>query len=229
MNIVEQLFSDVRIKEGLNACINCGTCTAICPAAQFYDYDPRTITDTVQKKEESSIIALLKSDQIWCCGECMSCKTRCPRNNAPGLIIIALRNLSQETGYFTASEMGRQQIVVKRVLSSNMLNHGYCVHVDKMDNSDHPEQGPIWEWIRKNTSSLLKKLGASYNEEKAGTLRKITAQDMQELHNIFKVTGASKRFEFIEKCSAQKAADMGIDYSSSDECTYYQNAKNIKH
>ena len=76
------LKEDYRIKEGLKTCINCGTCTAICPAAEFYRYDPRKIVDTVQRGNDSDIEELLKSDVIWYCGECMSCVTRCPQETA---------------------------------------------------------------------------------------------------------------------------------------------------
>ena len=88
----EELPKDVRFVEGLNSCINCGVCTAICPAARFYNYDPRMIVDTVQKGNEAEIEQLLKSDTIWFCGECLSCKTRCPRGNTPGYIIQAFPN-----------------------------------------------------------------------------------------------------------------------------------------
>src|SRR5512133_1192553 len=108
-SIIERLKQDIRFEEGMNACINCGTCTAICPAAEFYNYDPRQVVIDVQSNNEDRIIQLLKSDVIWYCGECMSCKTRCPRGNTVGLIIMALRNLSQDLGYFTESEKGRQQ------------------------------------------------------------------------------------------------------------------------
>ena len=76
--LYDELTKDYRVKEGLKTCINCGTCTAICPAAEFYRYDPRKIVDTVQSKNEAEIEKLLKSDTIWYCGECMSCVTRCP-------------------------------------------------------------------------------------------------------------------------------------------------------
>ena len=89
--LYDRIAQDVRFVEGLKACLNCGTCTAICPAAEFYNYDPRIIADTVQSKDDNLIEALLRSETIWYCGECMSCKTRCPRGNTPGLIIIALR------------------------------------------------------------------------------------------------------------------------------------------
>ena len=35
--LYEQLAQDVRFQEGMKGCMNCGTCTAICPAAEFYD------------------------------------------------------------------------------------------------------------------------------------------------------------------------------------------------
>ena len=66
--LYDLLMKDYRLKEGLNACINCGTCTAICPAAEFYRYDPRKIVDIVQSKDDDEIEKLLKSDTIWYCG-----------------------------------------------------------------------------------------------------------------------------------------------------------------
>ena len=108
-NYYEMLMEDVRFEEGLNACMNCGVCTAICPAAEFYNYDPRKIVDLVQTGDNDEIELLLKSETIWYCGECMSCKTRCPRGNTPALVIMSLRTLSQKLGFFTESEKGRQQ------------------------------------------------------------------------------------------------------------------------
>ena len=67
--LYDKLSADVRYKEGLRACINCGTCTAVCPAAEFYNYDPRKIANIVQAKDDAGIEALLKSETIWYCGE----------------------------------------------------------------------------------------------------------------------------------------------------------------
>ena len=67
-------MEDVRLKEGLKACMNCGVCTAVCPAAAFYNYDPRQMISIVQTRDDEAIEALLKSDTIWYCGECMSCR-----------------------------------------------------------------------------------------------------------------------------------------------------------
>ncbi|MBN1413883.1 MAG: 4Fe-4S dicluster domain-containing protein [Bacteroidales bacterium] len=198
-SLYQQLKKDIRFIEGLNACINCGTCTAVCPAAQFYPYDPRQVTITVEKGDEKEIEQLLKSNTIWYCGECLSCKTRCPRGNTPGYIIQALRNLSIDTGFYAFSEKGRQQIIVKRTVGENILNHGYCVYLDEITLKEHPEQGPIWEWFRNHANSILKRLGANYKGDGAGTMRNISKQDLDELKQIFDETGATERFENLEK------------------------------
>ena len=119
--LYDLLREDYRVKEGLKTCINCGTCTAICPAAEFYRYDPRRIVDTVQRGNDEDIEALLKSDTIWYCGECLSCLTRCPRRNGPGLVIMALRDLSARLGYFVESEKGRQLYPLTKIMTGNIL------------------------------------------------------------------------------------------------------------
>ena len=84
MELYQELTKDVRFAEGLKSCMNCGVCTAICPAAEFYDYDPRIIAGIVQSKDEKRIEELLKSETIWYCGECMSCKTALPARQYSG-------------------------------------------------------------------------------------------------------------------------------------------------
>jgi heterodisulfide reductase subunit C1 len=199
-DLIKILKQDIQFSEGLTACINCGTCTAICPAAKFYDYDPRQLMDAVQCAKNEDIIELLKSDLIWYCGQCLSCKTRCPRSNVPGFVITALRRLSQDTGYFIYSAEGRKQLTVKRIVGDNIIKHGYCIYVDEIDLDGHPEQGPVWQWYRNNTESILKKLGANYKGDGNGTLRKISETDLAELNSILKETGALEKFENIENC-----------------------------
>ncbi len=208
--LYEQLLQDIRFQEGLKACMNCGTCTAICPAAEFYDYDPRKVLDLVQKKNEAEIEALLKSDVIWFCGECMSCVTRCPRNNAPGLVIMALRTLSQQTGLFVHSQKGRQQILLKRTIGENILKYGYCVYAPTVMPQDHPESGPIWEWEHAHLYEVFDRLHGNLDKRGVGALRKIPEEDMAELKNIFEQTGTLEMFDKIEQYSAQKAQEMGL-------------------
>jgi len=207
----EKLMQDIRFEEGLKSCFNCGTCTAICPGAEFYNYDPRALMNNIQKMNDEEISNLIKSDYIWYCGECMSCKTRCPRGNAPGLVIMALRNLAMETGSFVESEKGRQQLFMKRVVVGWILKYGYCLYLDGIGTDLYPEQGPIWDWRQDNWSQVMERLGANYKGEGVGILRKIPDEALEEIHNIFKETGGMDRLEEIEKFSKEKAIEMNID------------------
>ena len=208
--LYDELCKDYRFKEGMKTCINCGTCTAICPAAEFYKYDPRKILDTVQRKNDDDILALLKSETIWYCGECMSCLTRCPRKNGAGLVIMALRNLSAKLGYFIESERGRQLYPLTKALNGNVLKYGYCVHPETFAYEDHPESGPVQEWVLNNKEEVYGRMGANYMKPGPGALRKIDQADLDELQAIYDVTGGTERIRLVEKYSEQKAAEMGM-------------------
>ncbi len=211
--LFDLLYEDIHFKEGLKACINCGTCTAICPAAEFYNYDPRAIIDIVQLRNDDRILELIRGEEIWYCGECMSCRTRCPRGNAPGMVIIALRHLSQETGNFVKSEKGRQQLALKRMIGETILNEGYCVHVDHMNIETFPEQGPMWKFVHKHIPEMFDRLSANYRKDGPGILRKMDDETLKEIKNIFDVTGATEQFDTIEKCSKEKASELGLEYT----------------
>jgi heterodisulfide reductase subunit C len=233
VNYYEMLMQDVRFIEGLNACMNCGVCTAICPAAEFYDYDPRKIVDLVQTGNNEEIEKLLKSETIWYCGECMSCKTRCPRGNTPALVVMSLRTLSQKLGFFTESEKGRQQFAIKRTVGENIFKYGYCVATYAVNPKMHMEQGPIWEYIIEHTDDIYKRLGGQINELGEGPLRKIPEDAKEELRNIFEVTGGTEFFENIEKHSKRKAAEMGLEFKNkgidNDYFIEVYTANNKKH
>jgi len=221
-NYYDMLMKDIRFEEGLNACMNCGVCTAICPAAEFYNYDPRNVVDKVQTRENNEIENLLKSDLIWYCGECMSCKTRCPRGNAPGLIIMALRALSQDLGFFVESEKGRQQLALKRTVGQWILDHGYCLYLEGVGTELHPEQGPVWDWIQENWEDLFKRLGANYKGDGPGILRKIPEEAMEEIRKIFDVTGGTARFNKIETASRKKASELNMSFDEGLDNEYFR-------
>ena len=140
----------------------------------------------------------------------MSCLTRCPRKNAPGLVIMALRNLSMELGYFVESEKGRQQFALTKIMSENILNYGYCVYARTFKAEDHPEAGPVWEWIEQNMEDVYRRNGANLEGEGPGALRKIPQEDLDQLRKIFDQTGATQRIETINKYSMEKAEQMGL-------------------
>jgi heterodisulfide reductase subunit C len=220
--LYDKLTEDVRFLEGLKACLNCGTCTAICPAAEFYNYQPRMIAEILQTRDDERIEALLKSETIWYCGECMSCVTRCPRGNAPGLLIIALRTLSQDMGFFTESEKGRQQLAIKRTVGEWILKYGYCLFPANISPAAHPEQGPIWEWEINNLEAVMERLGAHYQKTGPGILRKVPQEALDELQKIFEVTGGIERYNKIEEFSRKKAEEMGMKFDETLNNEYFR-------
>ncbi len=207
----DMLMEDVRFREGLHACMNCGICTAVCPAAEFYDYDPRLIAAAVQSRDEQKIEALLKSDTIWFCGECMSCRPRCPRNNTPGYIIQALRTLSQKLGYFVESKKGMQQLAIKRTIGEHILSTGYCITPSLLSPELHPEQGTVWQWIHDNDEEVFGLFTPSYRRLGGGALREIEAESLAEINKIFEVSGGREMFDNIEKYADAKARELGYD------------------
>ena len=208
--LFEELAKDYRIQEGLKACINCGTCTAICPAAEFYQYNPKNIVNLVQTRNDAVIEQLLRSETIWYCGECLSCLTRCPRRNGPGLVIMALRDLSARLGYFVESEKGRQLYPLTKIMTGNILKYGYCIHPDTFSWEDHVESGPVWKWHTEHLEDSYARQGANFRGTGPGILRDIPKESLDELKKIFDVTGATERMETVERFSKAKAEEMGM-------------------
>lgn len=217
ISLLDSLRKDLRFEEGLDSCINCGTCTAVCPAAAVSNYDPRMVVDIVQNGNEKEIEELLKSDTIWMCGECLSCKTRCPRGNTPAYVIQALRALSIETGFFIESKQGRKQLAVKRTVGDHILQYGYCVYFDEVSTDMYPEQGPVWDWLKENREAILERLGTSYKKERSGTLRNTSPESLNDLRRIFEETGGTSRFDKIEHFSKLVAEREGIEFSGGKD------------
>lgn len=223
-SILNLLNADIRFAEALNACMHCGICTAVCPAAEFYEYDPRAIVATLQEGVEEKIKSLIESDLIWYCGQCMSCKTRCPRGNCPGQLISVLRKVSQQTGAFVKSRKGRQQLLIKRTIGENIIRSGYCITPGLMNPENHPEQGPVWQWIYENPDEAYAVVGANFDGDGPGTLRRISELALAELNQIFMNTGGLELFGQIEFFSGQRALDSGfIDKDDNADMVAYLN------
>jgi len=198
LEIAGLIQADPRYAEACRSCINCGVCTAICPAAGYYDYDPRVIVNLVREGDEETLTQILSSDLIWFCGQCMSCKPRCPRGNVPGALIQILRAVSINTGLFTHSLLGRQQLTIKRAIGHNILETGYCVHPTRVDPETHPEQGPVWAWMSKNADQVYGRFDMGYDKAGPGLLRRISPDARGELDRIFEVTGCKVLWNKIE-------------------------------
>lgn len=93
----KKTFDDLIFKKsGFKKCIQCGRCTASCPAAYLYhDYNPR---DLMRLFIFGDIDSPQMKEIIWKCGQCYSCRARCPRNSKAGLGVLALQAKSVRDG-----------------------------------------------------------------------------------------------------------------------------------
>ena len=84
-------FSDTLKEFGafdLNACYNCGTCTAICSLSDEENSFPRKMVRYSVLGLENEIQA---STDPWMCYYCGECSTSCPREAEPGELMMSLR------------------------------------------------------------------------------------------------------------------------------------------
>ena len=126
-------------------------------------------------------------------------------------------------GYFTESEKGRQQLAIKRTVGEWILKYGYCLYASEISYENHPEQGTVWEWEQQHLQDIMDRVGANYNGEGVGVLRKIPEETMNEIRKIFDETGGKERFDNIEKYSKVKAKEMGFELREGMDNEYIKN------
>ena len=72
----------------IDACFNCGNCTAICPLTTSEHSFPRAL---IRYGQIGMREKLLTSKDIWICSYCNECSDTCPRNATPGEFVAATR------------------------------------------------------------------------------------------------------------------------------------------
>ena len=62
--------------ETLQSCIQCGTCSGVCPLSIYMDSSPRQVMALTRSDFKNEV---LRSYTIWLCASCYSCTVECPR------------------------------------------------------------------------------------------------------------------------------------------------------
>jgi quinone-modifying oxidoreductase subunit QmoC len=62
--------------EQLEACIQCGTCSGVCPLSIYMDYTPRQVMELTRSDFKKEV---LSSVTIWLCASCYACTVECPK------------------------------------------------------------------------------------------------------------------------------------------------------
>ncbi|MBX4265933.1 4Fe-4S dicluster domain-containing protein [Clostridium estertheticum] len=69
-------------------CIQCGKCSASCPASEGMDILPHQVIRLLQTGELDKVI---ESKTIWSCASCFTCFERCPRDIDIANVLEAVR------------------------------------------------------------------------------------------------------------------------------------------
>ncbi len=205
------LENHIITKHAFHSCLNCGLCTAVCPAAEFNDYDPRRIMEIIHRKDEAEIIELLKADTIWFCGQCGSCQTRCPRGNSPFAVISSLRQLSQLKGYHTSSIRGRQQYAGRHLWGGNYWNRGWCLYFRNPVVENHLDFGPRFARYFRNKEEIYRRVGGCPDMDGSMAGRKVPPESLHQLRRCFQVGGALYLWNQIEKYARKQAKERNMD------------------
>jgi heterodisulfide reductase subunit C len=86
--------------EGLQDCIQCGTCSGSCPVSYFMDNPPRKLFAMIRAGLRDRV---LDSDSLWLCTSCYICTLRCPKEIAVTDIIYGLKRLAMREGRVTGA------------------------------------------------------------------------------------------------------------------------------
>ncbi len=62
--------------EQLRSCIQCGTCSGVCPLSIYMDYTPRQVMALTRGDFMNEV---LRSRTIWLCASCYACSVQCPQ------------------------------------------------------------------------------------------------------------------------------------------------------
>ena len=102
-------------------CMQCGTCSAVCPMIEYMDHSPRVLNAMLMAGRYDDV---LRSRAIWVCTSCYACTVECPKQLPVTESIYALKRASMRAGVyprrFITPVMARQfvRFVDKRGRSS---------------------------------------------------------------------------------------------------------------
>jgi len=204
-------------RHAISSCMNCGACTALCPAAEFYEFSPRLIMNIVQEKDEEVIVELLKSDALWYCHQCGSCKPKCPRANSPFGIISSLRQLSQIKGYHVESIRGRQQYAGRQLWGGNLWNRACTLYFRNPKPAAHRDFGPRFARAFQNQDELFRRIGLCPDMNGSLSGRKVHPDTLHEVRNLWQAGGALYLWERIEEAAQKQADEMGLSIDAYHE------------
>jgi heterodisulfide reductase subunit B/heterodisulfide reductase subunit C len=144
---LDWLLTDPRAPD-FYACVQCGACTGICPAASLdRNYNPRRLIECLITGWTIEDYPLVK------CFSCYTCKYACRKGNCVADIIKILKE-NEWNGLNISQERCREEIYCK-----SLYERGLCVTFDALSPDKIPEWGSSWARIYANMKKFRSELG----------------------------------------------------------------------
>ncbi len=133
----------------LLTCLQCGTCSASCPAAELMDYAPRQVWQLMRLGLRDQI---MNSRTFWLCTQCYACQVRCPRGISISETMRRLREWAVVQGYEIPTAISTLRGAVNATY--NILNED---NETRMIWSQNLEPAPVQlqDTVRGRTEALL--------------------------------------------------------------------------
>lgn len=95
--------------ESVKLCMQCATCTGMCPMAQEMDFSPRKVMHMAQFGLTEKLADI---NTYWKCASCHACSVKCPRGIDIAKVMEALRQqvLRKSKNYIEPSEISAERI-----------------------------------------------------------------------------------------------------------------------
>lgn len=179
----KDILTDSRVKDiGLLKCIQCGRCSASCPAAYISeDFSPRSLMRLLNMMP---LDELLKEELIWKCGQCFTCHSRCPRNNSPATIIQVMRELAFSRNF----HRGKAETMMASI-GSNLFERGESVSPSLITQDFLSGLAEEVQELWRRMPGLRKELGF---DEKDARVEPVSERAKLELRLLFEATGFTK-------------------------------------
>jgi heterodisulfide reductase subunit C len=191
--IFKDIQSDLRYDHELNGCLNCGICTATCPAAHYYDFSPREIVQLLWTENLEGIYDAMQ-EKIWACAQCYTCAARCPFSNSPGGLVMLMRETAIKHGMESAKNVLRpfSRVMLKLISTGNQL-------APDMITRDHfPDWGPNISKVDAPLKVLRKAIPMPTLNTTA-TAWEVNLKTSVELYTIWEETGVLRQLETIDE------------------------------
>lgn len=172
-----------QMVKDLEKCLQCGKCTAQCPAAKISSYNPRQIIRDIRM---GNIEKVISSHELWLCFFCSGCYAACPRDiNFPfAVAMLRYAALAQNYGW---DEVKR----IKDPYAQDYYETGLSVSVRERNPGVQKEIANHSKTDGKMTT-IRKKIGLSAE-------RTVSAKALSEIRFISDATGMTDLFKEIDK------------------------------